>query len=454
MTTSTARTRWTAWVGGSLGLAFTRNVEAMARIGWLWRQGGEWQGERLLPAGFRPTSFAAAAGACGPASAATRAVPRGGEALRVAVVEQRRRGDQGRAAGRLLVVGVVRFVDRGDPELGPGGCGRAGKSFGEGDWRGSDYAKLAPFLRPIMKATGPPYPQSPVISKMTWAPKETIVRKAEGGDNWPLTWTEDDALFTAYGDGWGFEPHIEPKLSLGLARVTGGPSDFKGVNVRSETGEQVGQGPKGKKASGMLMVDGVLYMAVRNARNAQLAWSEDDGETWEWADWRFETSFGAPGFLNYGKNYAGARDDYVYLYSQDADSAYEAADRLVLARVPKNRVREKEAYEYFSGLEGGGPRWAPEAAERAGVLENPGRVYRSSVSYNAGLGRYMACVILARGGYAVRGRLQRLRCAGAVGSLDDGVLRRRVGRGAGRDVPLPAEVDEQGRTHGAYGLFW
>src|SRR4051794_23883688 len=34
------------------------------------------------------------------------------------------------------------------------------------------------------------------------------------------------------------------------------------------------------KASGILMVDGVLYLWVRNVGNAQLAWSRDRGKTW------------------------------------------------------------------------------------------------------------------------------------------------------------------------------
>ena len=61
----------------------------------------------------------------------------------------------------------------------------------------------------------------------------------------------------------------------------------------------------------------------------------------------------------------------------------------------RSGIRDKEVYEYFFGLSGGGaPQWSADAEQRAGVLENPGRVYRSSVSYNAGLERYMACVIL------------------------------------------------------------
>jgi hypothetical protein len=375
------------------GSGIHANVEAMARIGWLWRDGGVWDGKRLLPADYvaqasqpqpalvdlpvrHPEEYPGAASHYGllwwnNGDGTIKGVPR--DAF----------WSWGLYDSLILVIPSLDMV-----------VARAGKSFSEGNWRGSDYGKLAPFFRPLVKATGAPYPQSPVITGVTWAPEDTIVRKAKGGDNWPMTWTKDDALITAYGDGWGFEPFIKPKLSLGFSKVTGGPEDFEGVNVRSESGEQIGQGQKGKKASGMLMVDGVLYMAVRNARNAQLAWSEDGGLAWEWADWRFETSFGAPGFLNYGKNYAGARDGYVYLYSQDADSAYEGADRLALARVPQDRIREKEAYEYFSGIEAGQPRWSQDPAERAGALENPGRIYRSSVSYNSGLKRYMACVIL------------------------------------------------------------
>src|SRR5581483_5022246 len=114
----------------------------------------------------------------------------------------------------------------------------------------------------------------------------------------------------------------------------------------------------GVKASGMLMVGGVLYMLTRNAGNAQLAWSDNDGRDWGWADWKFTTSFGCPTFLNFGRNYAGSRDGFVYVYSHDSDSAYTPADRMVLARVPKDKLREKAAYEFFAGLDAEGrPTW-------------------------------------------------------------------------------------------------
>lgn len=138
------------------------------------------------------------------------------------------------------------------------------------------------------------------------------------------------------------------------------------------------------------MIDGVLYLWARNAANAQLACSADHGATWTWADWKLTTSFGCPTFLNFGRNYEGARDEFVYVVSHDSDSAYQRADRMVLARVPKNRLREQAAYEFFQELDAQErPVWTKDVTRRGAVLTNPGRCFRSSVSYNAGLRRYL-----------------------------------------------------------------
>ena len=238
----------------------------------------------------------------------------------------------------------------------------------------------------------PPYPPSKVITGIEWAPRESIVRAAKGSDNWPLTWADDDNLYGAYGDGNGFQPFTEKKLSLGLARISGSPGDFQGVNLRSPMAEQLGEGPKGKKTSGIVMVEGVLYMWVRNAGNSQLAWSDDHGKTWSWADWKWTTSFGAPTFLNFGRNYAGARDNFVYVYSTDSNSAYEPSDRMVLARVPKGRLRDRHAYEFFVELNAqGSPRWTKAIEDRGAVFQHPGRCYRTGITYNAALKRYVWC---------------------------------------------------------------
>ncbi|MBI5386651.1 MAG: DUF4185 domain-containing protein [Verrucomicrobia bacterium] len=234
-----------------------------------------------------------------------------------------------------------------------------------------------------------PLPPSPAIKRLNWAPTNTIFRAAKGSDNWPMTWADDGALYTAYGDGNGFEPFVPEKLSLGFAKITGAPSEIAGKNLRTPSLEQKGQGVAGRKASGLLCVGGVLYLWARNAANAQLAWSADHGATWTWCDWKFTNSFGCPTFLNFGKNYAGARDEFVYVYSPDADSAYEVADRLVLARVHKSAIRNRSAYEFLKALEAdGNPVWTRSLAERGAVLNNPRRCYRPSVSYNPALRRY------------------------------------------------------------------
>jgi hypothetical protein len=304
-------------------------------------------------------------------------------------------GGAGAGQQLLLVVPsleliVVRNGDRLDPALG----------FEEGLNR---YV-VAPVVQAILEGRQAPCPPSPVIKGVRWAPMNSIHRKARGSDNWPLTWGDDNALYTAYGDGRGFEPFVSRKLSLGFAKLVGSPECFEGENIRSATGEQTGDGVQGKKASGLLMVDGVLYLWARNARNAQLAWSSDHARTWTWCDWRFETSFGCPTFLNFGKNYTGARDDYVYIYSPDTESAYHAADGMVLARVAKGRITERAAYEFYRGMSPeDAPLWTRSITERRAVFRYPGRCGRSTISYNAGLGRYLLCQTLPGGDARYRG---------------------------------------------------
>jgi hypothetical protein len=147
----------------------------------------------------------------------------------------------------------------------------------------------------------------------------------------------------------------------------------------------------------MLMLDGFLYMLVRNVSggNSQLAWSPDHGRNWNYADWKFQQSFGAPVFLNFGKNYQGARDNYVYIYSHDAGNAYDPADRMVLARVPRNKITDRFAWEFYAGQDKSAePVWSPFIEKREAVFEHPAGCYRSGITYNAGLGRYLWCQIL------------------------------------------------------------
>jgi hypothetical protein len=168
--------------------------------------------------------------------------------------------------------------------------------------------------------------------------------------------------------------------------------------VRAATVEADGDGTAGRKASGMLMVDGVLYLLARNVGNSQLAWSKDEGQTWTWADWKFRESFGCPTFLNFGPNYEGTRDGYVYVYTHDNDSAYLPADQMVMARVPARSISDRSAYEFYQGLDAEGrPLWSRQIGDRAAVFTHRGNCYRSGITYNAALKRYLWSQTLPKG---------------------------------------------------------
>jgi len=385
------------WGGGN----FT--ARAVARVGRLMLQRGNWEDRQLVEPGWvdRVTAYAGTplasrpAGNPQPPSGLGWWVNHDGVWPRVP-----RDAFSGAGAGQqvLLVVPSLELI------IVRNGGAMSAPSEPEKFWGGIEKYVFNPVLEALngyspetgLRAAAP-YPPSRVIRGARFAPKSEIVRLAAGSDNWPLTWAGDGNLYTAYGDGWGFEPQVPQKLSLGFARLSGPPDNFRGVNIRSASGEQIGQGPAGKKTSGMLAVNGRLYMWVRNAGNSQLAWSDDHGATWTWSEWTFTTSFGHPTFLNFGENYSGARDNYVYVYSHDHHSAYEPADRMVLARVPKDRVSDRGAYEFLGAVEGNQPYWVGNIGERTAVFSHRGRCYRSSVSYHAPTKRYLWVQILPGG---------------------------------------------------------
>jgi len=383
------------------GSGFSMNVNAMARLGLLYLREGWWGGEQILP-----RSFIEQVRQPGPGMKDLRmheGDPHGDHAPAhygllwwnnadgsIPGLPRDAYWSWGLYDSFILVIPSLDIV-----------AARAGKGWARKP-DAAHYDVLKPFFEPIAAAvqnsagsTGSsPYPQSPLIRSIEWAPLEDIVRHAHDSDNWPLTWGDDDALYTAYGDGEGFEPFVPHKLSMGLAKVTGSPPDFHGVNLNAPTAEAAGDGKKGRKACGIVMVDSVLYLLVRNVGNSQLGWSTDHGATWTWADWKFTESFGCPSFVNFGKNYSGARDQFVYVCSQDSNTAYDRADRMVLARVPKDRIRERSAYEFFTGRnEKGEPLWSADIARRGAIFNNPGKCYRNQMTYNAALKRYLWCQI-------------------------------------------------------------
>lgn len=258
-------------------------------------------------------------------------------------------------------------------------------------------------INPNLETGTPPYPRSKVIKKMNWEPAENMIRTAlgkekkkfpgeyDGSDNWPITWADDDNLYVTYGDGYGFDPILPEKLGLGFGYITGHPPQIGTFNFRS-SGENRGMGRSGKKGSGLLAVNGVLYLWLFHANEmggqAQLAWSYDYGQNWSFSDWKFE-EFGLCTFINYGKNYAGSIDDYIYAVTHDGPRADGPADRMILLRVRKDRITDRNAYEFLQTADEGEPLWTSDINKRGAVFEHKDACLRSGITYNAVLKRYL-----------------------------------------------------------------
>ena len=262
---------------------------------------------------------------------------------------------------------------------------------------GCSKATAGPSVCPI--DLSPPYAPSPVIRDIAWD-FASLVRVAPGSDLWPITWAADDNLYTSFGDGGGFGgTNSDGRVSLGFARISGFPPDFTGRNVWGGK-DALAQPTFRGKSAGMLSVGGTLYAWV-NMQNAlrpdmRLASSQDLGRSWELSEWRFPGRVGAfypTTFLNFGRDYAGARDGFVYAYGKRWSAGRDpfAGNDSYLVRVPREMLNEPGAYEFFTGLAGDcTPQWTSDIAEAAPVLSDPNEIDPPNVVFSFALGRYIA----------------------------------------------------------------
>jgi hypothetical protein len=255
-----------------------------------------------------------------------------------------------------------------------------------------------------------PYLSSDLIvnTEFDWS---THIRKAIGSDNWPITWSGDDHQYTAWGDGGGFGgTNDKGRVSLGFARVEGGYDNYRGFNV---WGGKNGKNPARfeGKSNGIISIDGVLYAwvspgsSVDGYEEARMYRSEEHAATWTPANWKFERADGLafPTILNFGKDYEGSRDDYVYHYfielqdptqsvSLSEWNSLERHNSIALARSHKINVQaSKSSYKFFAGMDKSGqPFWTSNISLRQPVFSDPNGVgFNVSVSYNSGLRRYI-----------------------------------------------------------------
>jgi len=255
----------------------------------------------------------------------------------------------------------------------------------------------------FLQAATPPYPPSKVITGVSfnWSSLKYL---APGSDNWAITWADDGHQYASFGDGGGFGgSNTDGRVSLGLARVEGTVDAYKGYNRWGGKNTEYPAQFSGK-SYGIICIDGVLYKWVSPGSNVTnytevvLAKSTDHGAHWTKGSWKFTQSQGLmiPTILQFGRDYAGARDTYVYHYfihpSDTAKLEIQNPGKVYLARVPKSQMMTQSAYEFFAGLDSSGnPRWSTSVSSKVPVFQdlNNGIGWTLSVSYNPGLKRYL-----------------------------------------------------------------
>lgn len=264
----------------------------------------------------------------------------------------------------------------------------------------------------LATAQNSPYHDSPIIDKIqfNWS---SHMRFATGSDNWPVTWADDDHQYAVWGDGGGFYgTNSIGRTSIGVARIEGNWHDFKPLNVWGGYNAENGHNQIGK-SYGIVCIDQVLYMWVGmfntkedQFKEVKLASSKDHGATWEFAHWSFTREEGImmPTLCNFGRNYEGAKDEYVYSYlirfqSYEGEDDYEdkvdwlncqKPGKIDLVRVHKSEILNRDSYSFYAGLKANDPVWTKDVNQRQPVFENPDGVgWCINVSYNLGLKRFM-----------------------------------------------------------------
>ena len=242
-------------------------------------------------------------------------------------------------------------------------------------------------------------PQTGVPTGVTFH-RDTLFRLGSHGDNWCITWAADDSQVTSMDDGnWiespdgGYHNH--------LYRILGGPNGFSRRDIPDYPAFIRGQG--GWFGYGIVSVDGALYSAASKTprlrwsgpfRGVKLLKSDDNGQTWYRVDRNgnlrqlaardparhdvnademfFLEEFGLShkqqvaypfsyfDFVQRGRDNTAAKDGYLYIYSPEGAHTH----RLMLARVSKERLGVRSAWQYFTGYDKSQPQWSPNIQAR------------------------------------------------------------------------------------------
>lgn len=291
--------------------------------------------------------------------------------------------------------------------------------------------------------------KKPVPKGVTFK-KETLKRIGSRGDNWCMTWAKDGSQVVSMCDGnWlVFEPPIA-QIHNDLYRVIGDSENFEREEIptypdfRDADGSWFGYG--------IVSVNGALYATISKTPGTswsgpftgiKLLKSSDNGTTWHRVNRKGKTlalgvedsmrnvinkeemffleeygiahknqkayPFSFIDFVQEGQDHSASKDDFVYIYSPEGAQT----NKLTLARVAKDNIEIRDAWEYFTAFDSKGePKWSIDITERGYVHSFPEKSTKDdyfgwyswlpSVVWNEGLGLYIMANGGSYGGYGM-----------------------------------------------------
>lgn len=263
--------------------------------------------------------------------------------------------------------------------------------------------------------------------------EESTLRLGGHGDNWHMSWAQNDKQFVSLNDGTGFSQPARVFYNSRLFTISGSPQDarFEDISGFPELLTMLGSEQVNRYYGfGTLALDGHIYHYLGTPNHkfddpnpkfvgSKLIYSPDNGVTWRnqdgstpvvWEDWgersqqnmiffkEQQDAFSLISIAQMGRNYEHNSDGYVYGYSPNGNTEGRM-NQIVLFRVPKRRILERAAYQFCTGVQASGnASWSNDIAARVPVVTMPSGwvntavhpwAWLPSVTYSASLGIYM-----------------------------------------------------------------
>ena len=310
-------------------------------------------------------------------------------------------------------------------------------------------------------------PRSKTIKSIDWQSELIRIKNPDiTGDSHTMTWDADDAIYIGTGDPLYYIKDGVPtygsvdiptppdhnskewdiyRRTTGsvFEKITGDPEDMQLERINDLTG-LYGYGGSGCKPTGMISVNGTIYMAIQNllgckpahfgshsqhGSDATIICSKDYGKTWtpdleplldafaqeqfiggtenphyanrmsEWKTKYYERNsyrgwtpmfpgdwFGTPSFVQFGKDNCDAVDEYVYAISSDQ---FDNGTNLRVGRVHRDHIMETDQWEFATYEKDGSVGWTKDLSLSDPMLEIYRHIGAAEMVYIPTLKKYI-----------------------------------------------------------------